>query len=243
MKKDCIIAVCDILGFTELVRRNAIDRVVDSSFGWFRRALYHSLHKGEFPQDAPTLEQLQDHSNLGLALFSDTILLYTLEDTDECFRALTSSIAWLLFITMFTTDCRLRCGISYGEAYIDSKNSVFIGKPIIDAHDLERSQAWSGGALSLNAVQRVPEEARSGVFADWFLRQYKVPLQENKSLDTLAINWAMGWHPPWVEMSWSEKHKDPPPEEWEKRPRLCEKWKNTKRFHDEVCLLCSPRSI
>lgn len=242
MKRNYVIALCDILAFKELVEQHPLDLVVDDSLGWFRKALYHSLYKNEFPQNAPTLEQLQDHSKLGIAWFSDTILVYTLEDTDECFQALTSSIAWLLFETMPTPDCRLRCGISYGEAYIDPINSIYVGKPIIDAHRLERCQAWSGGALTLAAVQRLPKSARSGVFADWFLVPYRVPLQDKKSRDTLAVNWTIGGHPG-LELRWSKEHKEPPPEEWEKRQQVCEKWRNTKIFHDKVCQSCKPRNI
>lgn len=239
MKQNYAIAICDILNFTEFVQNNQLDYVLKSSLGWFRKALHHSIHQEEFPSDVPSLTQLQSHSELGIAWFSDTILIYTLEDTKKCLQSLISSISWLLFETMFTEDTRLRCGISYGEAYIDAKNSLFVGKPIIESYHLEKKQAWSGGALTTSAMQRIPEYARSGGYADWNVVAYSVPLANNSTFDTLAINWTMGIHPNF-ELRWSKKHSEPTPEDWKKQREVCEKWKNTKIFHDNVCRSCKP---
>lgn len=237
MKQNYAIAICDILGFTSFVQKNQLDYVVESSLGWFRKALHHSIHQEEFPSHVPSLAQLQSHSELGIAWFSDTILIYTLEDTEECLQSLISSIGWLLFETMFTEDTRLRCGISYGEAYIDADNSIFVGKPIIEAYHLEEKQAWSGGALTTSAMQCTPEYARSGEYADWNVVPYPVPLTNKSTFDTLAINWTIGVHPNF-ELRWSKRHSEPTPEDWKKQRVVCEKWKNTKTFHNNVCRFC-----
>jgi len=240
--KNYTIAVCDILGFTRLVQRNPLEQVVGKSLGWLRRALHHSIHKVDFPSEAPSLKQLQEHPNVGLAWFSDTILLYTREDTEECLRSLISGVGWLLFETMFTPDVRLRCGISHGESYIDSEQSVYVGQPIIDAYLLQEEQAWAGGALTNTAVERLPISARSGYFPEWFLVPYLVPLKNQQTIDTLAINWTFGIHPRGSDIQWSRSSSTPSTSDWESNPRVCEKWQNTRDFHNSVCRFCgSPR--
>ncbi len=205
--------------------------------GWLRKALHHSIHKDEFPSEPPSLQALQDQNEVGIAWFADTILIHTLEDADENLRALTSTLGWLLFETIFTVGTRLRCGVSYGDAFIDTENSIYVGKPLIEACRLEQAQVWSGGALTRDAVERLPADARAGEYADWFLVPYSVPLKDGKTMETLAINWTIGLHPH-LELRWSETHAVPPKEEREKRPDVCQKWQNTKTFHDRMCRSC-----
>ncbi|HEY44510.1 MAG TPA: hypothetical protein G4O11_11070 [Anaerolineae bacterium] len=233
------IAMCDILGFSDLVQEKPLDSVVQDHLGWLRKAAHHSVHKGEFPSELPSLRALRDQSHLGIAWFSDTILIYTLEDTDENVRALTSSLGWLLFETMLEVDTRLRCGVSYGEAFIDAENSIYVGQPLIEAHRLEQSQEWSGGALTREVVEHLPADVRAGKYRDWFLVPYSVPLKDGKTLETLAVNWTIGAHRD-LELPWSQTHATPPKEEWEneKRRDICEKWQNTKLFHERVCKFC-----
>lgn len=237
-----MVAICDILGFSELVENNPLDRVVHSSLEWLSRSLQHSMQKESFPDSTPSMHQLQKHSQVGLAWFSDTILIYTLEDTDACVNVLASTLGWLLFETMLTSDVRLRCGISYGEAHIDSGNGVYVGKPLIEAYQLEKSQAWSGGALTPTAVHRLPPEGRTGQFAyNWFLIPYKVPLKAGKELETLAVDWTVGMHYTGdFSFAWSRANEDPTAEDWRNRPDVCRKWHNTKSFHDSVCRYCRP---
>lgn len=231
------IAICDILGFSNLVQENPLNEVVEVHLGRLRKALHHSIHRDEFPSEPPSLESLQDQTKLGIAWFSDTVLLYTLEDGDENVRYLINALGWLLFETIRAVGTRLRCGVSYGEAFIDVDNSIYVGKPLIQAYRLEQAQAWSGGSLTCEAVERLPADAHISRSADWFLVPYSVPLKDGRKMDTLAIDWTIGIHPR-LELRWSESHATPPEEEWEERPSICEKWQNTKIFHDQVCRQC-----
>lgn len=238
MKKNYTIAVCDILGFANLVQENQLDRVIQTHLSTLRKSLHHAIHQGEFPDEVPSLQALQDQDALGLAWFSDTILIYTQEDTDHNLMALLSCLSWLLFETIYTVGTRLRCGVSYGEAFIDAENSIYVGKPLIEAYHLEEAQAWSGGALTPQATKRLPEVARTGeYYIDWPLVSYEVPLKTNQTLETYAIDWTIGIHR-YFELLWSTNHDVPPKEEWENKPDICMKWQNTKLFHDNVCKTC-----
>lgn len=233
-----VIAVCDILGFSPLVESGQLGDVVEHALGWFRKSLHHSLHKNAFPENTPATRELERHPHVGVAWFSDTVLLYTKQDTDDSVRELLTAVGWLLFETMIHGNTRIRAGISYGEAFIDPENSIYVGKPIVEAYRLEQSQQWSGGALTESAVQRVPQMARTGRFADWWLIPYDVPLKGQPPLRTLAVNWNLGIHALGWRLLWSRESEIPSASDWATDPSICEKFMNTKAFHDANCHEC-----
>ncbi|MCX5824672.1 MAG: hypothetical protein NTY86_14515 [Deltaproteobacteria bacterium] len=211
--------------------------VVDKVLAWFRQALQISINKNGWPETVPTFDNIDKNSSVGLAWFSDTILLFTREDTDECLRELLQTVEWLLFATINTPTTRIRAGIAYGDAFIDQKNAMYVGEPIIDAYLLEKQQQWSGAALTKSASERVPELARKGGIPEWPILPYNVPLKNNKTFFTLAVNWTCGIHDQ-LPFYWLGKNEEPTSEDWLSRPSVCEKWQNTRQFHLDVCDQC-----
>ena len=236
------VAVCDILGFSTLVGSKPLTFVVDQALGWLRKALYHSLHKEGFPEHTPNISDLRNHEHLGFAWFSDTLLLYTRDDSPECIQQIIQTVGWLLFETIIAGNTRLRCGISYGETFIDEENGLFVGRPIVEAYHLEKSQEWSGAALTDNATALIPERARNGEFGDWWIIPWDVPLKEGRSRRMHVVNWTWGIHNPGLFLRWSAEAAEPPAVDWEQRPDVCRKWKNTKAFHDQTCGWCNRQS-
>lgn len=232
------VALCDILGFKDLVRNTNLSVLVEQHLAWFRKALNHSIIRGEFPEITPPTTELDSHVHIGVVWFSDTILLYSREDTDDAIREVLTAVAWLIFETMVQGKTRIRAGIAYGEAFIDPENSLFVGQPIIDAYDLEKKQQWSGAALTKSAVDRLPEAVRSGKYADWWVTPYEVPLKKEATLATLAVNWSQGLHPPSWRFKWSKNSDLPAPSDWDAQHDICEKFVNTKIFHEKYCHQC-----
>ena len=241
MKGNYFLAVCDILGFSALVERESLDYVVSDSIAWFRKALNHSMHKGLFPEHVPETNDLDRHEHVGVAWFSDTLLFYTKSDTDESVRELLSVVAWLVFETMrgdTRGNTRVRVGVAYGAAFVDPRNSLFVGMPIVEAYRLEQAQQWSGGALSQSACDRLPEAIRSGKYADWWVTPHDVPLKAGQTRNTLALNWNLGIHGPGWRLRWSKQSAMPEKNDWAKDPSVCEKFVNTKAFHEAHCREC-----
>lgn len=237
MKEKYTIALCDILGFSRLVNSNTLELVVDDVLGWLRKAVYHSIHKNGWPDTVPSLPDIDKNSKIGIVWFSDTILLYTREDTNESLKELLQTVAWLLFATTTHGATRMRAGIAYGEAFIDPDNAMYVGRPIIDAYQMEQQQQWSGAALTESAVQRVPDFARTGELIDWPIVPYNVPLKNKAPLLTLAVNWTYGIHHT-LPLRWSAENDEPSPEDWIRKASICEKWQNTKKFHSVICRQC-----
>lgn len=229
--------MCDILGFSALVQSTPLDRLIDGHMAWFRRSLHHSLHKTAFPTEPPAGAELQGNALLGAAWFSDTVLLYTREDSDEAVRELLATVGWLIFEGQ-SGRTRIRAGIAYGEAHIDPDNSIYVGTPIVEAHQLETAQQWSGAALTPAAVERLPEYARTGEFIDWWVVPWDVPLKKGEVMQSLAVNWNFGVHAPEWRLQWSATQNDPPAEAWAADSSLCEKFVNTRRFHVAHCHDC-----
>lgn len=232
-----MLAVCDILGFGDLVTNHPVDYVVTKVMSWFAKALHHSLHHGDFPTAVPTFEKLVSHDKLGFAWFSDTVVLYTREDTQEHYKALCETLGWLLFETMQEPYTRIRCGVSYGEAHIDERNRLYVGPVIVDAYRLEQSQVWSGGAFTKQAEEKLPAPARKGEWYEWYLVPYDVPLKDRHITSSLAVDWTRGLHPP-LEIPWSERFRVPSDQDWQLRRDVCEKWRNTDTFHRRMCKRC-----
>jgi len=234
------VAVCDILGFSKIVEEISPEIIVDEYLGWLRKSLHHSIHKNDFPNEIPSLKQLESHDIVRVSWFSDTIFLYTIRDTDDALQSLISTVGWLLFESTLASR-NLRCGIAYGEAHMDSDEGIFIGHPIIEAYRLEQVQAWAGGALALSAIDRLPKDVESGEFADWWLVPYEVPRSGGGVASKLAINWTFGLHRGF-DVHWSSSSPVPSDEDLKNKPKIVEKWQNTKKFHDKVCKHCENRS-
>lgn len=238
MQQKRLVAVCDILGFSNLVNTVELESVVSQAIGWFKMALHHSLHKGTFPQHPPSFKELNTHAHVGVAWFSDTVLLYTKDDTDKSIQELLAAVAWLLFETMMQGITRIRAGLAYGEVFIDPDNSLYVGRPIVEAYRLEQEQQWAGAALAKSAEERIPKGARSGQYADWWVIPYQVPLKESGPTQMLAVNWNQGIHAANWKMLWSSESESPSEVDWKKDRSKCEKFINTKAFHEAHCTLC-----
>jgi len=232
--KKYMVAVCDILGFGEYVKSTPAQTVVDSSLSFFHKTLCHSIYKISFPKEKPSLQELRKQSRLGLAWFSDTVLLYTRNDTNEDCKELINTVAWLLFENMFSPFTRIRAGISYGESYMDTVNEMYIGKAIVEAFEIEKNQAWAGGALTTAAEQRIPDHALKGSRFNWHLVRYPVPMKNDKKVQSsLAVDWTFGDHNGF-DLRYSKNHNNIISEEND----IFKKWENTVQFHSAICCWC-----
>jgi hypothetical protein len=244
MEHDRMIAVCDILGFTQLLESTPLQQVVSSHLDYFTKSLAFAVHQRNRADNAISLTALREQQRVGIAWFSDTVLVYSLGDSDEDCRRVIETVAWFLFVTMFPPTARIRAGIGYGELYVDLANEIFVGPAIVDAHRFEKAQEWAGGALTESAAARIPVAVADDWKRDfgWYLLPYRLPLkgeQRDHPRDGLAVDWTRGIHD-YQEFSfpWSATSKLPTREDEQTKPDVVAKWRNTKKFHDDVCDAC-----
>ena len=235
-----LVAVCDILGFSDYVYRPNIDLslAAEMCLGFVRKIAKLVLGNKNMVSEIPSLKKISNHPGIGIACFSDTFLIYTKQDTNENCRLLCNVLSAFVFFGLTQYHTKMRCGVAYGEVYIDEENSVFVGKPIVDAHILEKCQLWAGGAYAKSAEERIGFFAGVGIkkpFADWKIVSYKVPLKNNAKVESnLAVNWTVSTHSPNI-TRWSSNNLNPTEKNWKTQEHICRKWENTKKFHDQVC--------
>ncbi|MCJ7553475.1 MAG: hypothetical protein MUO34_06285 [Ignavibacteriaceae bacterium] len=240
MQQNYLIAVCDILGFSKLVHQKAPEEIKDEYFGYIKKSIYFAMNKDHFPVKAPTLRELKMHDELAIAWFSDTILIYTLEDDENICKNFMQTIGWFIFMNMKLPDTRLRVGISYGPAVMDVEEQVFIGLPIVEAYNLEKKQKWSGGALTKKVEERFGDYLANLNPVESWIVPYAVPMENGQRENLLAINWTIGMHQRY-NFNWNKDRAEPNEKEISEQPDVIEKWRNTKEFHSKVCWSCFPQ--
>jgi len=172
------VALFDVLGFRERLRRQPLRVVLDD----YRRLQLAKTESGAI--SVFTGRELQ-HWNVGTTVFSDTILLWA-DDDWEAAQSLISACAHLLAAA---TDMGmpLRGGVAYGECALDRVSRTFVGQPIVDAYLTEQAQNWVGAALhpsvtghvSLGTSIRKLEEVLA----------YPVPVKRGSAPLEYAIHW------------------------------------------------------
>jgi hypothetical protein len=231
--QDRLVAVADVLGFTQMVLSNPLEWVLRNPVDFIRRCLRHSAHQSGWPGDySPTLEETRSQRRVGVAWFSDTIVLYALSDSNEHCEAVVETAAWLVFETFHGRHTPLRVGIDYDEFHADDENNIFVGRALIGAYHLEQAQDWVGGAFTNRASDRV-----TGIGVDDFITAYSVP---TKSLlpSPMALKWFAIPHQPF------QLRFEPPGLELASAPSvevsesIRRKWQNTKEFHRTACEVC-----
>lgn len=228
-----LIAVCDILGFSDRVREEELKSIIED-YKFLRETVTScSFLFDGFPENTP---------DVGMAFFSDTILLYSGIDSDDTCRDLLKIVSCLLFQNLFYKPTRLRAGIAYDEVYIDKINNIFLGRGIVEAAELEKAQEWSGGALALSAEKRVNKYIDSPFFVDWPIVRCYVPIKKEDCHSNIAVNWTIGIHTPMKWMKWENDSGiySGKCTEMNRTQEIIEKRENTKAFHEQFCQLCFP---
>jgi len=231
----CLIAVCDILGFKSLFESKvfSLNRLYNK-LGNISSSIGHSVYK-DFVPVPKKLKDLRRICPVGVTWFSDTVLLFTKKDTDEQVIELINCVCYLISDNMRFKETRLRAGISYGEAIMDDNNEIYLGKPLIEAYELEKKQEWAGGAITKSAEQRILSIQDEGI-QNWLIN-YDVPIKDNKFENMYAINWTQNpYHPRFIK--WKGGKDQPTSKEEICKKDIVLKWRNTNNFHKDVCTTC-----
>lgn len=188
MKANRYIAMVDILGFSELVRRTSIDHIVRVVEYIYSKASDVVTTWATFCPDGT------EHSGtfvLNKLHFSDTLICWSppingsLEYEQELVRLFVDAIGRVLF-NGFIASIPLRAGLAFGESYIDLERGVLVGKAIVDAYETESAQDWIGGALHSGC----PVDGLLGPVP--LVVDYPVPTKLfNKNPVKYALNWTL----------------------------------------------------
>lgn len=228
-----LVAVCDLLGFTQFVSNNEGSKfqvVLDHYRDLL--AIQHDIdNKGT--DLVSVLGQLA-----GAVWISDSLIIYSLQNNKSSFdkvieHAMTILCASNLIYSQSGVACEgrpfyFRIGVAYGDFYYDRVQNVFLGKALIDAQKLEKQQKWSGGALTADAAKAVGNSKN--------LIEYAVPSKEG-TLKSMVLNWTLMRHEKMLNTRWLPRVLDNDISDIDKN-EIERKILETEKFHEQVCTSC-----
>jgi hypothetical protein len=236
MADKAMVAVCDILGFSNLVKEKPLKEILDLHIPNFHSLLKAVVHTSSGV--LPSRDEIIKNGYVGSAVFSDTVLIYSLIDELAGYHNVLVAVYALLAMPLQHPELRFRIGVSYGEFYHDPDNNIYVGKALIDAYELEKIQEWCGGALTKTA-----EDIIGSGYATTrdILVTYNIPVKsdslERKIETYTAINWTQAKHEIInSEYFWLERDYLPPLTA--QQEKIERKLKNTERFHYDICVQC-----
>jgi hypothetical protein len=138
----------DIMGFKNLIDTKSHSEVKEmmEEVSKIRRYI---LEQNEVFKKEERLALYKD-SEIQLVSFSDSIILFTNEDKPADFLLLTYAARKILF-DAGKFGIPIKGAISHGLITADFENSIFIGRPIVDAYLLEEELFYYGLVLDHNA--------------------------------------------------------------------------------------------
>lgn len=191
MGNERFVAMLDILGFSEVVRNvepTRLEEIISEL-----KSSMRLLH----------WEDNISHGIIESLMLSDTIIVWTIDDTALSLQHLVSVVSGVIFNAFSFDNLALRGAISVGEAYIfpDDQvsptlmwNKMVLGKAVIDAHEHEKCQEWAGCVISNEALDRARKNSSNAHFPmkKWeksnFV-EYDVPIKKKCTQQHYAMNW------------------------------------------------------
>ena len=236
MTNKAMVAVCDILGFSNLVKERPLEEVINYHIKNYHIVLESSIPQVKNQSTAPTPLDILKQGLVGFVSFSDTVLIYSLINERDGYRNVINAVTRLIAGPILWPEYRFRAGIAYGEFYQNSEKNIYVGKAIIEAYELEKKQEWCGGALTELAA----EKTRNQFPDNYYLTQYEVPVKSHDSHSTephLVINWTLADHDVIdKDYGWLKKNYGVPLTE--QQEKIERKLKNTEKFHFDKCNQC-----
>lgn len=148
MSSYAMVVVCDILGYSNLVKSSSLIELKDFHLKNINNIIKSAIHRYREIIESPSRKEIFQNDLVGHTTFSDTIIFYSLSDDRDGYRNVLNAVYRLIAMPMFTPIYKYRVGISYGEFYHNQKENIYIGKALVEANDLEKVQQWSGAALT-----------------------------------------------------------------------------------------------
>ncbi len=177
-----LVAYFDILGFSKIASDENIReaaKIIKGRLLSIQNEIREETVRKSGPREKPTSS----------IIFADSILLwYEIPQGERASEA--EPLYWFDFFSdcaalmerMFNYGLPLRGAISEGNFFIEQH--CFVGKPIIECHELERQSAWCGCAIVGTAWERLEQiwQKRGPFFKDIMEQvcvEYRVPLKSD----------------------------------------------------------------
>jgi len=185
------VALFDVLGFEDRIRRYSLREVHDQYMNLLRIAKTKGSHA--FFDTRPTGDGRMETPVFGFIeieqyYFSDTILLWTRFDSVRFRPFLHMCSAFIC--EALQARLPIRGALALGEAIMDKQNRTYLGKPIVEAARAEKAQRWIGLGLGRSFIDK-PHVYFNAELIRPYTRHGK-PGSEDV-LSQLVVDWPRAW--------------------------------------------------
>lgn len=166
----------DIMGFKDMVMRNSHEKI------------YKMLD--EFSKDRSSLEtpNIPDYErdSMKTVSFSDSIVIFTKNDSQKCLELLTFASSWL-FAQAIKAGIPLKGAISHGEMSVNISRQIFFGQPLIDAYLLEEDIAFYGIVIH-NTLEKILNQFSETLIGKDKYADFLIPFKSGK-INHYILDW------------------------------------------------------
>ncbi len=159
--KSQFICYADVVGFENMIDLWGTKHIADSYGNIIIESIKRSVEFGY-----PKVKQ---------GIFSDTILLWTEDDSYESFEEMCKFSSSLLLTGFFTFP--MRGAIAHGDCIISPDDNMYVGKPLISAYHQAENMAWIGGRI-VGGKYCPPLDHIDQCLSKGFLLKWKIPIKE-----------------------------------------------------------------
>lgn len=175
----------DILGFKSWIEVDGSKEVFKYVKGYLDMMIKSSLPNAIVNSDMSVEFEVQ---NVDFVYFSDSIIFYSKDDTEESFKALITASNTFMNVFNCGVSYMLRGAMAYGEFYADDETRSYVGQALIDAYQLEEETNWLGFSFHSSVLE-------TNVFQNFFENNqhliFKSLIPTTKTNDyPFALNWA-----------------------------------------------------
>lgn len=154
--KNRYVASLDVLGFSNLCKQD-VGRLYDAYWTAIKILLRHEESARFVPENRgvtridgkhPPGKMVRDYPHIyEVAIFSDSIFIFTDDDSDESLNEL-CEFCFSIYRVFLSRQLALRGAIAGGEAIVDPEDKVYVGQAIINAHNIEKRLDLTGIVLA-----------------------------------------------------------------------------------------------
>lgn len=171
-KRTCnrFVLFIDIMGFKDMVMRWQSDKI--HSLMLKAREIYAANFASVQQKDG---SHATTGTHIRAGMYSDSIVLYSVDDSDNSLRLMTLSASYI-YGAFLTETIPHKGALAQGEFTADEKNSIFFGQPLIDAIQLQEQLKIYAIAIHGSAEESIKKAGLNPI--DLF--HYACPLKTNR---------------------------------------------------------------
>lgn len=179
------VAFFDLLGFSAWLEAEGSLEVFTYVRGFLNLMIRSSLPGSIVNADMSVI--VRDESNMGFINFSDSIVFYTKDDSEECLDTMIKVCGEFMNGVITGPSRMIRGAIAHGDFFADPESNAYVGQALVDAYKLEGRQDWLSFSFHDSVVKLKEFRVLAKKYPS-FIVPALVPLRGDSDLP-FCLNW------------------------------------------------------